>query len=80
MDNELLELICDVIGADPGDLSLEVSREDIDEWDSLNHLRIITAVEQQYRVSLSMDEIESIDSIQRLKELILLHDSSEQAS
>ena len=65
---------------DPDDVNFEMSRDDIDEWDSLNHLRVITAVEKEYDVSLTMDQIESVDSIQRLSTLIAPPKAAEQAS
>ena len=48
-----------------------------DEWDSLNHLKIITAVEQEYHVSLMMGEIELIDCIRRLHEVINTYNGSD---
>jgi acyl carrier protein len=37
--------------------------DDIDAWDSLNHLRLITAVESAFSLHLSMQQIQKIHSL-----------------
>lgn len=77
MENKLVELIADIIGQDADDIDLGNDREDIEGWDSLNHLRIITAVEQEFSVTLSMDEIESVDSGNKLIDILCHHGATE---
>ena len=38
-------------------------REDLPQWDSMNHLNIIMALEIQYRIKFSLMEIEDIRGI-----------------
>ena len=45
MISNLYEVVADILGLDPGDVEDSLSRETADNWDSLNHLRIVTAVE-----------------------------------
>ena len=47
--------------------------QDVALWDSLNNLRLITAVEERFGVRFSMAEIESIDSLGRLRALLAEH-------
>lgn len=77
MHFDLLELVCDVIGADCDAVDSDTPREEVGEWDSLNHLRVITAVEQEFGITFLMDEIESIDCINRLEDLIVAHSGSD---
>ena len=70
LEKALGELICDIVGLDPEDFDPAADREDIEGWDSLNHLRIITAAEREFSVSLSMEEIESVDSGRKLIEVL----------
>ena len=51
----------------------ELMREEVEAWDSLNHLKIVSAVEEVFGVKLSMDEIQSIDGLPRLAALIAAH-------
>ena len=47
-----------------------MSRENTAEWDSLKHLEIMFAVEDEFRVEFSEDELASADSIARIADLI----------
>lgn len=53
-----------------------LSREETEEWDSLNHLRLITAVESEFGVSFTMDEIASIATLADLRRAIAEHSGS----
>ena len=44
-------------------IDMSMTPDDIDKWDSLAHLRLITAVEAEYGVRLSMQQIQSIQSL-----------------
>lgn len=70
MTQSVNELVADILGLDPSGVDDDYSREAADNWDSLNHLRIITAVERSYSVSLTMKEIEDATSVRRLAELV----------
>ena len=41
---------------------------DIDEWDSLGNFNLILAVETQYEIQFSMDELENLTSIAAIEE------------
>ncbi|MGN8225768.1 acyl carrier protein [Gracilimonas sp. BCB1] len=44
--------------------------DDIDAWDSLGHVNIITAVEDEYDVEITPEEITEISSIGDIKKLL----------
>jgi len=70
MNEQLQQLLCDLLDLEPGDVHPGLARDEVDGWDSLNHLRLITAVEETFAVKFSMDEIESVDGIGRLRDLL----------
>jgi acyl carrier protein len=45
-------------------LSTETSREDVPKWDSLQHVALVAAIEQQFGISLTLDEMVEIRSVQ----------------
>ncbi|WP_163337812.1 AMP-binding protein [Desulfopila sp. IMCC35008] len=51
------------------ELSADVFAKDIPGWDSLGHLNLITAAEQQFSVQYSVEEMMSIDSLRKLFQL-----------
>lgn len=48
----------------------DTTREDIDEWDSLNHIRLLTAIEREFGFQFDLDEIEDISSVSTIAEII----------
>ena len=55
---------------DEEEITLELTPDDVETWDSLNHLRLVTAVENEFGIKLSMRDIESISSLETLNRLV----------
>jgi acyl carrier protein len=47
-----------------------LSREDVESWDSLGHIRLIAAVEEAFQMSFTIDEIEGVTSIGQIVKVI----------
>ena len=70
MNTKLAELVAEIFFLDEDEVNVELTPDDIALWDSLNHLRLITAVEVEFDVKFSMSDIQSIDSIYKLNALV----------
>ena len=46
-----------------GEVSLATSRREVPKWDSLQHVALVAAIEQQFGISLSMDEMIEMRSV-----------------
>jgi acyl carrier protein len=68
---KLLEIFADIfqieIAADAGDLG----RHEIEAWDSVNHLRLITEIEERFAVALSDEEVTTIACLRDLEKLLI---------
>lgn len=51
-------------------LSPELSASDIDEWDSLSHIRLIVAVEEGFGIRFNSSEIVKLQNVGQFVELI----------
>lgn len=51
-------------------ISDDITPEDIETWDSLGHLTLITAIEKAFSIKLNMKEVQSIDSLGKLRALV----------
>jgi acyl carrier protein len=74
VNQRLTQILCDVLDLDPARVGPGLMREEVDQWDSLNHLKVVTAVEEAFDLKLTMQEIESVDGIARLIDLLEAHD------
>jgi acyl carrier protein len=70
VNQRLTQVLCDVLDLDPARVGPGLMREEVDQWDSLNHLKVVTAVEEAFDLKLTMQEIESVDGIARLIDLL----------
>ncbi|MFN3324107.1 MAG: acyl carrier protein [Bryobacteraceae bacterium] len=65
-----LERVCslaaDVFGVQPGSLGPESTPESVETWDSIQHLNLILAFEQEFGVQFEPDEIEQLVSIEKM--------------
>jgi acyl carrier protein len=73
VNQRLTQILCDVLDLDPARVGPDLMREEVDQWDSLNHLKVVTAVEEAFDLKLTMQEIETVDGIARLIDLLEAH-------
>ena len=52
------------------DLKLTLSRANEKKWDSLNHVNIIIAIENEFRIKFNSNEIESMNSLKKIENII----------
>jgi acyl carrier protein len=67
MADRLLTTAASVLDMSPGDITDEASMESCPSWDSLNHFRLILAVEQEFGARFSSDVIPDLVSISRIR-------------
>lgn len=52
------------------ELEEETTAEDIDDWDSLNHITLMAAVEDEFGIRLSMGEVSGLKNVGELAQAI----------
>ena len=45
---------------------------DIDDWDSLNHINLVVAIESEVNIKLNFDELATLKDVGAMLDLILL--------
>ena len=67
----LRDIFLDVLDLDAVALSDATTADDIDEWDSLSHIRLVVTVERHFKVKFSNAEIEGFTRVGDLVDGIL---------
>lgn len=57
MKERIKEVMSAVFGIKSEDISNEASTETVENWDSLNHMNLIVALEEEFSIRFSDDEI-----------------------
>ncbi len=70
MEQKLKTVVANILGITAEEVSDDLSPESNGNWDSLNHMNIITAVEKEFGVTMSMSDIQSIVDFASLKAVI----------
>lgn len=81
MDNQahyatLTTVFHDVFDDDSIVVTPELTADDVDEWDSLRHIRLVAAVEKRYGLNFSAAEIGRLKNVGQLVALIEAKTSS----
>lgn len=51
-------------------LSAGLSARDVDDWDSISHIRLIVAIEQEFGIKFGTREIDGLNNVGELAALI----------
>ncbi len=76
MDAKFDDLVAEIFELEEGAVKDDLTPETVDLWDSLLQLRLVTTLEEEFGIRLSMEEIESIQSIGGLREIVRRHAGS----
>lgn len=66
MQEKILKLIEEILQVPAGTITTDTRIEDVEEWDSLAHVMIIGALEEQLGISIPLDEAVEIASVAEL--------------
>ena len=64
------QIMADVFSIPIAQIDLESSADTIETWDSLQHLTFVLAVEQEFGVQFTPEEIEKLISARRVVEIL----------
>lgn len=63
MENKLLDIIAEALEIDKKRLNLNTIKSDIDEWDSLGHLIILSMVESEFKIKIPFEKVNEINKV-----------------
>jgi acyl carrier protein len=74
MNSEILtnvaQIIREVLELPKLDVTPATSANDVDEWDSMTHLELISAIEKKYSIRFALGELQALKNVGDMAQLI----------
>lgn len=70
MEEQVRQVMADILNLDLNSIDGSTSKDSTSSWDSLSHINLIVALEQEFQVSFEVSEIESMLSYQDILETL----------
>ncbi len=68
--NRLNEVFRDVFDDDEIEVEAETTADDIEDWDSLAHINLISAVEDEFGIRFKMGEVSTMKNVGEMVDII----------
>ena len=62
--NRLIVLLTKILEVNPSKINKESSVDNVEAWDSLRHMNLVIAVEQEFDVSISEEDAMEMNSVE----------------
>ena len=70
--DKLTEIFRNIFEDDKIELNESLSAKDVDNWDSLTHMLLISEIESSFSIKFSLKDLNKLDNVGNLIELIIL--------
>jgi len=71
VENKIKEVISSVFEIPMHEINNQSSPETIDKWDSINHMKLITALEEEFKIEFTDEEILEMQNVKLIKYFLL---------
>lgn len=65
------EIFIDILDNEDIVLSYDTTAGDVEEWDSLNHIQLVVAIEKKFKVRFTAQEIQSWNNVGEMIDSVL---------
>ena len=68
--NKLKQVVSDILEVDIDDINENSSPDNIEQWDSLSHIKLVMAIEAECNVKLTPDDMMDMLSVKLIKMIL----------
>ena len=73
IESNLFKIFAKVFGLIDNSINMSTSQENLENWDSLNHILLIVEIEKEFDIKFKVGEIGELNSAKKIFERILYY-------
>ncbi|MHA2363834.1 MAG: acyl carrier protein [Candidatus Hodarchaeales archaeon] len=73
MNNAINDILSKILLLEKEEINDKISRTELEQWDSMTHLILISEIEQEFNLILSDDDVTGIQTIGDIYTLLIKH-------
>ena len=73
VEDRVRSILCDVFGLEPDDVGPDTSVDTVEGWDSLQHLTVVLALEEEFAIQLDDEETVAAVTFPLITEIVREH-------
>lgn len=73
VEERLKRILSDVFELEAGEITRDLGPENVPLWDSLNHLKMVSAIETIFQVKFTMREIRAMKTFAKVSDALETH-------
>ena len=72
-EQQLKAVVASIFSVEPSQITPELRPGDIPQWDSLGHVSLVSGLEQEFTIHLTMEEALAINSVKDIQDILSKH-------
>ena len=73
IESDLFKIFAKVFGLMDNSINMSTSQENLENWDSLNHILLIVEIEKKFDIKFKVGEIGELNSAKKIFERVLYY-------
>jgi len=69
--NGVQEIFRDIFDEDDMDIENSTNSDDIEDWDSLNHINLVSAIEKEFKIKFALGELMTLKDVGAMVDLMV---------
>jgi len=69
--NKVQDIFRDIFDEDDLVIEESSSSDDIEDWDSLNHINLVSAIEKEFKIRFALGELQSLKDVGAMIDLMV---------
>jgi acyl carrier protein len=74
MENKLIGIFSEILNLNKDQIVDELEYNGIPEWDSISHMALVAAIDDEFEIMLDTDDVIDMSSFKKAKEILLKYE------